>query len=186
MYKRKPTAQKRMRWVDLETDMDARITQIRNLLSTGICQIESVSSKTGAPRKFIATNNESVLDTVYGKNQRLSYESPKRSLKFVKTLIQNGKIVNLQQFLRDLQTAGVDGLVDYSSLNDNSSTSDFILVVDNAITALEQDSYSKSSTTNNTYVVNFRRVNADNEKEYYGAVDVRNIEALLFGEQKKK
>lgn len=186
MYKRKPTAQKRMRWVDLETDMDARLTQVRNLLSTGICQIESVSSKTGAPRKFIATNNESVLDTVYGKNQRLSYESPKRSLKLVKTLIQNGKIVNLQQFLRDLQTAGVDGLVDYSSLNDSSSVNDFILVVDNAITALEQDSYSKSSTTNSAYVVNFRRVNADNEKEYYGAVDVRNIEALLFGEQKKK
>jgi hypothetical protein len=186
MYKRKPTAQKRMRWVDLETDMDARLTQVRNLLSTGICQIESVSSKTGAPRKFIATNNESVLDTVYGKNQRLSYESPKRSLKLVKTLIQNGKIVNLQQFLRDLQTAGVDGLVDYSSLNDSSSVNDFILIVDNAITALEQDSYSKSSTTNSAYVVNFRRVNADNEKEYYGAVDVRNIEALLFGEQKKK
>ena len=186
MYKRKPSAQKRMTWVDLEADMDARLTQVRNLLSKGICQIESVSSKTGAPRKFIATNNESVLDTVYGKNQRLSYESPKRSLKLVKTLIQNGKIVNLQQFLRDLQTAGVDGLVDYSSLNDSSSVSDFILVVDNAITALEQDSYSKSSTTNSAYVVNFRRVNADNEKEYYGAVDVRNIEALLFGEQKKK
>ena len=107
----------------------------------------------------------------------------------VKTLINNGKITNLQQFLRDLHTAGVDGLVDYSGLNDNSTTSEFILAVDDAMTQLEQDSIAKAgsgSGSSNPYIVNFRRVNADNENEYYGAVDVRNIESLLFGEQKRK
>lgn len=185
MFKRKPSAQKRMKWVDLETDMDKRVQQLRDLLANGICQIESVSSRTGAPRKFVATNNESILDTVYGKNKRLAYESPKRSLRHVQGLIHSGKIQTLSQFLRDLQTAGVDGLVDYSNLDDNSSVQDFSLAIDNAFVELENNEKTKAPSSN-TYKVNFRRVNAENADEYYGSVDVRNIESLLFGEQKKR
>lgn len=190
MYKRKPKAQKSLKWVDLESNMDARKNQLKNLLSKGVCKIESVSSRTGAPRTFIATNNEDVLSAAYGENQRLAYESPKRSIKQISELVTTGKIQTLTQFITKLQTAGIDGIVNYGGLSENASQHEYLSVLNDALIELENTDRARGNDSGNgvvnVYLVNFRRVNAENENEYYGCVDVRNIESVMFGEQKSK
>jgi hypothetical protein len=63
-------------------------------------------------------------------------------------------------------------------------------VLNDALIELENTDRAKGNDSGNgvvnVYLVNFRRVNAENENEYYGCVDVRNIESVMFGEQKAK
>lgn len=186
MERNKPKASKNLNLVDLASDYTERKKQVYDLLSRGVCNIESVSTRTGAPRKYIATNNESVLNAAYrGPNKLLSYESPKRAIERIRNMIKEGKVENLDRFVKYLMIAEIDGLVDYSQLRDTSTATDWLSALDFTYSDLDEKSKAKSSSEN-VYLVNFRRINADSKSDFYGSVDVRNIESIEFGEQKSK
>lgn len=190
MYRQKPRAAKNLELVDLESDFNKRREQVKDLLSKGVCKIESVSTRTGAPRTYYATNCQAVLTASYGPNRLMAFESPKRAIANLKTMISEGKIGSYNAFVDKLHKAEIDGLVNYGSLNDSSVASDWISVLDAARADLEAKddarSASSSAGVTNPYIINFRRINADTASEFYGAVDVRNIENIEFGEQKTK
>ena len=190
MYRLKPRASKNLQWIDLDPDFMKRRNQVKDLLKKGVCKIESSSTRTGAPRSYIGTNNQSVLTSSYGTNRLVAFESPKRSMDNIRTLIEQGKISNYNAFVDKLFKAEVDGLVNYGSLSDSSTASDWLNVLDAARATLDakdgKASGGSSSGSSNPYMVNFRRINADKASEFYCAVDVRNIESLEFGEQKSK
>lgn len=189
MYRQKPRAAKNLQLVDLESDFDKRKAQVKSLLSKGVCKIESTSSRTGAPRTYLATNCQAVLTASYGPNRLMAFESPKRAIDNLITMVEQGKIGSYNAFVDKLHKAEIDGLVNYGSLSDSSVAKDWLAVLDKARFDLESKATGKgdgTSTVTNPYIVNFRRINADKASEFYGAVDVRNIESIEFGEQKSK
>jgi hypothetical protein len=193
MYRLKPRAAKNLQWVELDPDFNKRRTQIKELLKKGVCKIESASTKTGAPRSYIGTNNQAVLASSYGPNRLMAFESSKRSVDSIKTMIEQGKISNYNAFVDKLFKAEIDGLVNYGSLGESSTPNDWIKVLDIARAELDAKDGAKSSGgsssgsgSSNPYIINFRRINADKASEFYCAVDVRNIESVEFGEQKSK
>lgn len=188
MYKQKPRAAKNLELIDLESDMKARVKQVKQLLKNGVCKIDSVSTRTGAPRSFLATNNDAVLSSAYGPNRLIAYESPKRAISSLIKMVENGKVSSYHNFVDKLHKAEIDGLVNYGSLSDDSIEIQWITVLEEALEELETKDKGKGlgdGEKSNPYVVNFRRINADKSTEFYGAVDVRNIESIEFGEQKK-
>ena len=189
MYRQKPRAAKNLQLVDLESDFDKRKAQVKSLLSKGVCKIESTSSRTGAPRTYLATNCQAVLTASYGPNRLMAFESPKRAIDNLITMVEQGKIGSYNAFVDKLHKAEIDGLVNYGSLSDSSVAKDWLAVLDKARFDLESKATGKgdgTSTVTNPYIVHFRRINADKASEFYGAVDVRNIESIEFGEQKSK
>lgn len=189
MYRQKPRAAKNLQLVDLESDFDKRKAQVKSLLSKGVCKIESTSSRTGAPRTYLATNCQAVLTASYGPNRLMAFETPKRAIDNLITMVEQGKIGSYNAFVDKLHKAEIDGLVNYGSLSDSSVAKDWLAVLDKARFDLESKATGKgdgTSTVTNPYIVNFRRINADKASEFYGAVDVRNIESIEFGEQKSK
>lgn len=185
MNRQKPNAAKHLSFVDLDSDYDKRYTQVRDLLSKGVCKISCVSTKTGAPREYLATNSLAVLKASYGENRLNSFESPKRAIQGVISLINDGKVASYNAFVSRLHKAEIDGLVDYNLLDEDSVASDWVKACKDAYAKLEEkDEKDKATMAANKYIVNFRRINADSRNEFYGAVDVRNIESLEFGEQK--
>ena len=185
MYTRTPSAAKRLEYIDLDPVPAVRKSQVKDLLSKGVCQIECVSTRSGAVRKYLATSNQSILNTAYGFNQRLSFESPREAIKLIKGAIESGKITDVDKFVRYLKIAEIDGMVDYSGLTAKSTVTDFEKVLEKTYNGIIEDSKDKSSP-DNVYLVNFRRINADTKNDYYGSVDVRNITSIEFGEQKLK
>ena len=190
MYRQKPRASKNLQWVDLESDFNKRKTQIKDLLSKGVCKIESTSSRTGAPRTFLATNCQGVLSAAYSPNRLMAFESPKRSISNLITMVEQGKVGSYNAFVEKLHKAEIDGLVNYGGLSEDSIAVQWVAVLNEALNVLEMKDKAKSSSgsseKSNPYVVNFRRINADKSSEFYGAVDVRNIESIEFGEYKSK
>ena len=86
-----------------------------------------------------------------------------------------------------MHKAEIDGLVNYGHLDESSTPSNWIQVLESALADLNAKTSSKGgSSVSNPYLVNFRRINADKATEFFVAVDVRNIESLEFGEQKSK
>ncbi len=189
MYRQKPRASKNLQLVALETDFNRRKVQVKDLLNKGVCKIESVSSRTGAPRSYIATNCQAVLTASYGPNRLMAFESPKRAIDNLKTMIEEGKIGSYNAFVDKLFKAEIDGLVNYGALSESSVASDWTNVLEQARMDLDAKNTKSDGTgagTTNPYIVNFRRINADKASEFYGAVDVRNIESIEFGEQKNR
>ena len=186
MYRQKPRAAKNLELIDLDPDFDKRREQVKALLNKGVCKIESVSTSTGAPRTYFATNCQAVLNASYGPNRLMAFESPKRAIANLKTMITEGKIASYNAFVDKLHKAEIDGLVNYGSLSDSSTSNEWISVLDAARADLDAKDGARSGGSSNNYMVNFRRINADKQSEFYGAVDVRNIESLEFGEQKMK
>ena len=190
MYRQKPNAAKHLSYIDLETDFNMRKKQVQDLLSKGVCKIESVSTRTGAPRVYYATNSQAVLKASYGENRLNAFESPKRAIQGVKLLIEQGKVLSYSAFVNRLHKAEIDGLINYGSLEDTSTESDWIRVLDEGYAELEEKDKIKNDLSanvnvpKNPYIINFRRINADSRSEFYGAVDVRNIESIEYGEQK--
>ena len=188
MYKGTPSAAKRMEYVELDPMPNVRKAQVKEMLSKGICQIECVSTRSGASRKYLATSNESILNTVYGIKQRLSFESPRESIKLIKGLIDAGKIKEdkklsvLDKFVEYLFAAEIDGLVDYSGLSNTPTADEMKSVLDTTLAEINAESKAGSDNDN---LVNFRRINADSKSDYYGSVDVRNITSIEYGAQKK-
>lgn len=191
MYRQKPRAAKNLQWVDLDPDFNKRKVQVKELLKKGVCKIESVSSRTGAPRSYLATNCQAVLTASYGPNRLMAFESPKRAIDNLKTMVEQGKIGSYNAFVDKLHKAEIDGLVNYGTLSESSVASDWVAVLNDARMALDSKDLAKgqgdgTSAPTNPYIVNFRRINADKASEFYGAVDVRNIESIEYGEQKVK
>lgn len=185
MYRQTPNALKKLQFVDLESDFEKRVDQLKDLLKSGVCKIETASSRTGAPRVYLATNHEGVLKTCYGSNVLGEYESDKRAIQNMIKLIEDGKIKTYRNFVDKLHLAKIDGLVDYGQLEGHDSTpSEWLLVLKTAALDLEaKTSGRKLSTDTNKYLVNFRRINAFSSSSFYGSVDVRNITSLEFGKQ---
>ena len=187
MYKQKPRAAKSLELVDLEPNFTDRKKQVQDLLRRGVCRIESSSSRTGAPRRYLATNNQDVLTASYGPTRLIAFESTKKTVENLIAMIEKGKVSSYTAFVTKLHQGGIDGIVNYGHLDDNSTSSDWINVLEITLSELNAKSFSKGgSSAPNPYLVNFRRINADNANEFYGAVDVRNIESIEFGEQKSK
>lgn len=190
MYRQKPRAAKNLKWVQLDSDFEGRREQVKSLLFNGVCKIESVSTRTGAPRVYYATNSLAVLKASYGENRLNAFESPKRAIKGVIALIQNGKVSSYNAFVSRLHKAEIDGLVEYSTIDENSTQQDWVNVCMDAYNRLEEKDKAKSMSSDSDddtkirYTVNFRRINADSANEFYGSVDVRNIQSIEFGEQK--
>lgn len=185
MYRNKPNAAKHLKIFDLDNDYNVRFKQVKDLLAAGVCKINSVSTRTGAPREYLATNSLAVLKASYGENRLNAFESPKRAIKGVMSLIKEGKVASYNAFVNRLHKAEIDGLVEYNLLSENSVADDWINVCNEALHKLEEkEDRDSSKVANNPYIINFRRINADSRSEFYGAVDVRNIESLEFGEQK--
>ncbi len=188
MYRQKPRAAKNLQFITLESDFSKRKAQVQDLLKRGVCKIESTSTRTGAPRNYLATNCQAVLTASYGPNRLMAFESPKRAIDNLRTMIVQGKVLSYNAFIDKLHKAEIDGLVDYSGLSESSTKNDWITALDVAYADLETKSAKKSQSdgTTNNYIVNFRRIDADKASEFYGAVDVRNINSIEFGEQKMK
>lgn len=187
MYRQKPRAAKNLELIDLDPDFDKRREQVKALLNKGVCKIESVSTSTGAPRTYFATNCQAVLSASYGPVRLMAFESPRRAINNLRTLVEQGKVSSFHSFVDKLHKAEIDGLVNYGSLSDSSTANEWISVLDDARAELDaKDGAQSGSGSSNNYVINFRRINADKRSEFYGAVDVRNIESLEFGEQKLK
>lgn len=188
MYRQKPNALKHLNSVDLPDDAVERKKELTRLLKLGVCRIESISSRTGAPRVYFATNNDAVLKSAFFQNRWNNYESDKRTMNNIATMIKDGRIDSYINFVRKLKDGGVDGLVDYGSLDDSSNNSDWLRVLGEAYQNLmdnpKQDGIREKKEETNPYLVNFRRVDAQSKEEFYGSVDVRNITSLEFGEQK--
>ena len=188
MYTRTPNAAKRLEYIDLDPMPAVRKSQVKDMLSKGICQIECVSTRSGASRKYLATSNESILNTVYGIKQRLSFESPRESIRLIKGLIDAGKIKEdkklsvLDKFVEYLIAAEIDGMVDYSGLSNTPTANEMKSVLDTTLAEINAESKTGSDNDN---LVNFRRINADTKADYYGSVDVRNITSIEYGAQKK-
>lgn len=188
MYRQKPNALKRLQYIELPDDMKARKDELTRLLKLGVCRIESISSRTGAPRMYLATNNEAVLKSSFFQNRWNAYESDKRTMNNIAGMIKDGRIDNYMAFVKKLKDGGIDGLVDYGSLDDSSDGSDWLRVLGEAYQVLMNDpkreEMRQSREETNPYLVNFRRVDAQSKDEFYGSVDVRNITNIEFGEQK--
>lgn len=188
MYRQKPNALKHLKAIELPDNVDERKEELKRLLKLGVCRIESVSSRTGAPRLYLATNNDAVLKSSFFQNRWNVYESDKRTMNNIATMIKEGRIDNYMAFVKKLKDGGIDGLVDYGSLDDNSDKSDWLRVLGEAYQELmnnpKQDEIRQSREETNPYLVNFRRVDAQSKDEFYGSVDVRNITSIEFGEQK--
>lgn len=185
MYRQKPKASKKLIFVDLESDFAARKKQLQGLLLKGVCRIESISTRTGAPRMYMATNNEDVLNAAYGQKKITQFESTKRSIERISDQIKSGKIANLDRFVHVLHDAEIDGIVDYSGLDNSSTSGDWLQALGIAFMELENNSKDRAISSN-PFIVNFRRINADSSSEFYGAVDVRNISSIEFGEQRSR
>ena len=105
-------------------------------------------------------------------------------------MIEQGKVLSYSAFVNRLHKAEIDGLINYGSLEDTSTESDWIRVLDEGYAELEEKDKIKNDLSanvnvpKNPYIINFRRINADSRSEFYGAVDVRNIESIEYGEQK--
>ena len=187
MYKQKPRASKHLEVIDLESDFNKRKMQVKDLLSRGVCKIESVSSRTGAPRHYLGTNNQGVLTASYGPVRLMAFESSKKSIESLISMIEKGKVSSFNSFVDKMHKAEIDGLVNYGHLDESSTPSNWIQVLESALADLNAKTSSKGgSSVSNPYLVNFRRINADKATEFFVAVDVRNIESLEFGEQKSK
>ena len=188
MYRQKPNALKRLQYIELPDDMKARKDDLTRLLKLGVCRIESISSRTGAPRMYLATNNEAVLKSSFFQNRWNAYESDKRTMNNIAGMIKDGRIDNYMAFVKKLKDGGIDGLVDYGSLDESSDGSDWLRVLGEAYQMLMNDpkreEMRQSREETNPYLVNFRRVDAQSKDEFYGSVDVRNITNIEFGEQK--
>lgn len=184
MYRNKPKASKNLVFKNLPDSEQERIDFVKGLLKKGVCRIEASSTRTGAPRSYLATNNQKVLNASYGENKLAAFESPKRSLENLISLIESGHVNSFNNFLYKMQNAEVDGLVDYSQLDENSSKAEWISVLKDARKALDDNTKGTLGADKNPFIVNFRRINADSREEFYGAVDVRNITSIEFGEQK--
>lgn len=185
MYRQKPKASKSLMLIDLEPDFTVRKKQLQGLLLKGVCRIESVSTRTGAPRMYMATNNDSVLNAAYGPKKLLQFESTKRSIERISDQIKSGKIANLDRFVHALHDAEIDGIVDYSGFDTSSTPGDWLQALGMAFMELENNSKDRTISSN-PFIVNFRRINADSSSEFYGAVDVRNIASVEFGEQRSR
>lgn len=184
-YNRKPYSAKHLRVIDLEDDFDQRLIQVKELLRTGLCKIECVSTRAGSPVKYYATNNDEVLKSGYRENQLMEYESSWKSLDDIYDKIEKDKITTFDNFIKKLMIAKVDGLVDYSKLDDNSTKDDWLLAVDKArYNGQGTDSTRKKAS--NPYLVRFKRLYAETSDKFNGSVDVRNIESIEFGTQKKR
>ena len=188
-YNRKPYAAKHLRFVPLSDNMDDRVIQVKDMLKNGFCKIECVSTRRGSNRVYNATNNDAILKAAYRENQLVEFETDRKSLESIMDMIESDKIKTFDNFVKKLMIAKVDGLVDYSKLDDTSTKQDWLYAVDAALTTLMGNSVSKAGSSrkaNNPYMVNFRRLYADSVDRFYGCVDVRNIESIEYGTQRNR
>ena len=128
------------------------------------------------------------MRAAYGPTRLLAYETPKKAVAGVKELVSTGKIGTFHSFVEKLHKVEIDGIVDYSGLNDSSSPADWVNVLDDTLDALEQKAKDREakyqgSGTGISYTVSFRRIDADSPSQFFGAVDVRNVESVEFGKQ---
>lgn len=186
-YNRKPYAAKHLRVVDLKSNMNERLIQVKELLRNGLCKIESVSTRAGSNRVYWATNNDSILSVAYRPNQLVEFESDKKSLDSIYDMIQKDKIKTYDNFVNKLMIAKVDGLVNYGSLDENSTKQDWLYAIEDARVALMggSNAASEKRKATNPYLVNFKRLYADSADKFHGSVDVRNIESIEYGTQRK-
>ncbi len=179
-----PKAIKQLQPVAIPDDAGARKKLLKGCLANGVVRLTMVSSTKNTVSQRICSNNTAFLERMLGKEYVATFESLRVRLEAVKERIVSGKITSLTQLEKEASDYGVLGHVNSVMLLNKafnkSDTSSSIAALDEAIGALV------GSKQRSEDLVVFRNVYADNERNFYGSVNVHNIIAIDYAEYEEK